>query len=289
MPYEKTTHLLPGGFVMLECGPMRLVIDARIGRVAQPQEARQAADYAVSCLEGVAAAWKSLGRDYRERMPLVTDPLALKMAAAVQSVGDADLTPMAAVAGTLADAVADFLFQRGLTRVLVDNGGDIAIRSCDGEPVTVGIRLHPDRRNVSHAIVLGPERTAWGVATSGLGGRSLTRGVLEAATVVAGDAALADAAATAVANASCIADSAVVRKLAEEIDPHTDISGLDVTVRVDPLTDDNKQLAIDQALRRAEELVGRRVVLGAFVACQGRIAMTPFMAERVMTPSEKST
>ena len=287
MLYEKTTHLLPGGFVMVECGPMRLVIDARIGRVVQPQEARQAAEYAVHCLEGVAAAWKSLGRDFRERMSQITDPLALKMITSVQAVGDADLTPMAAVAGTISDAVADFLFQRGMTRVLVDNGGDIAIRSCDGEPVNVGIRLQPDQRNVSHAVVLGPERTAWGVATSGLGGRSLTRGVLEAATVVAGDASLADAAATAVANASYIADSGLVRKPAEEVDPYTDIAGLDVTVRVGPLTEKTKQQAIDQSLRRAEDLIENRIILGAFVACQGRIGMTPFMAERVMTPSKK--
>jgi uncharacterized protein len=281
MPYERSIHLLQGGAVLVECGPMRLVIDARIGRVAQPQEAQQAAEHAVHCLEGVAAAWKSLGRDYRERMSQITDPLALKMIASVQAVGDVDLTPMAAVAGTIADAVADFLFQRGMTRVLVDNGGDIAIRSSEDEPINVGIRLQPDRQSVSHAVVLRPERKAWGVATSGIGGRSLTRGVLEAATVVAGDASLADAAATAVANASRLEDSAVIRKPAEEIDPYTDIAGLDVTVRVDPLAEKSKELAIDQALRRAEDLIENRIILGAFVACQGRLAMTRFIADRI--------
>ncbi len=287
MPYDRSAHLLPGGAVLVECGPMRLVIDARIGRVAQPQQALRAADEAVKFLEGVAAARPFLGRDYRERMARVTEPLALKMIASVQAVGDADLTPMAAVAGTIADAVADFLFQRGMTRVLVDNGGDIAIRSCDGEPVAVGIRPQVDRPGISHTVVLGPERTAWGVATSGLGGRSLTRGILEAATIIAADAGSADAAATAVANASYIADSAVVRKPAEAIDPHTDIAGLDVTVRVDPLAEKSKELAIDQALRRAEQLIDSRIILGAFVECQGRTAMTRFMAERVITPSKK--
>jgi uncharacterized protein len=283
MPYENSIHMLPGGFVMVECGPMRLVISARIGRVAQPQEVVRAAEHAVRYLGGVAAARKFLGRDYRERMSQITDPLALKMIASVQTVGDADLTPMAAVAGTIADAVAHILFERGMTRVLVDNGGDIAIRSSDGEPVTVGIRLQPDRQSVSHAVVLGPERTAWGVATSGIGGRSLTRGVLEAATVVAADASLADAAATAVANASYIADSAVLREPAEAIDPHTDIAGLDVTVRVDPLAEESRKLAIDQSLRRAEQLIANRIIMGAFVACQGRTAMTRFISERLMT------
>jgi hypothetical protein len=283
MAYEKTVHMLAGGAVMIECGPMRLVIDARIGKVAQPQQALRAADEAVRFLEGVATARPFLGRDYRGFTPQITDPLALKMVASIQAVGDEDLTPMAAVAGTIADAVADFLFERGMTRVLVDNGGDLAVRCCDGEPVTVGIRPHVDSKSITHALVLGPERTAWGIATSGLGGRSLTRGVLDAATVVAAGASLADAAATAVANASYVEDSAVVQAAAEAIDPRTDITGLCVTAGVGPLPDEKKNQAVNQAIRRAEKLIDDSIVLGAFVACQGRTAMTRFIAERLRT------
>jgi ApbE superfamily uncharacterized protein (UPF0280 family) len=283
MAYEKSTHVLAGGAVMVECGPMRLVIDARVGKVPQPQQALRAADEAVRFLEGVARARPFLGRDYRELTPQISDPLALKMVASIQAVGDADLTPMAAVAGTIADAVADFLFERGMTRVLVDNGGDVAVRCCDGEPVTVGIRPQVDSRSISHAMVLGLERTAWGIATSGLGGRSLTRGVIEAATVVAADASLADAAATAVANASYVEDSAVVQAPAEAIDPHTDIAVLRVTAGVGPLPKEKRNQAVDQAIRRAEKLIDANIVFGAFVACQGRTAMTRFIAERLKT------
>jgi hypothetical protein len=287
MPYDKSIHLLQGGAVLLECGPMRLVIDARIGKVAQPQQSVRAAEQAVRLLEGVARAHPFLGRNYRELISRVADPLALKMIASVQAVGDEDLTPMAAVAGAMADAVADFLFQLGMTRVLVDNGGDVAIRSCDGEPVTVGIRPRVDRADISHVVILGPERTAWGVATSGFGGRSLTRGVLDAATIVAADACIADAAATAVANASCIADNAVVRKPAEALEPHTDIAGLDVTLRIGGLAEESKQKAVDQAMHRAEQLIANGIILGAFVACQGLSAMTPFITERLITTSQK--
>jgi len=281
MAYEKTVHMLAGGAVMIECGPMRLVIDARVGKVAQPQQALRAADEAVRFLEGVATARPFLGRDYRGFTPQITDPLALKMVASIQAVGDEDLTPMAAVAGTIADAVADFLFERGMTRVLVDNGGDVAIRCCDGEPVAVGIRPNVESERITQVMVLGPERTAWGIATSGLGGRSLTRGVLEAATVVAADASLADAAATAVANASYVEDSAVVQAPAEAIDPRTDITGLCVTTGVGPLPEEKKNQAVNQAIRRAEKLIDNNIVLGAFVACQGRTAMTRFIAERL--------
>jgi ApbE superfamily uncharacterized protein (UPF0280 family) len=281
MAYEKTVHMLAGGAVMIECGPMRLVIDARVGKVAQPQQALRAADEAVRFLEGVATVRPFLGRDYRGFTRQITDPLALKMVASIQAVGDEDLTPMAAVAGTIADAVADFLFERGMTRVLVDNGGDVAIRCCDGEPVTVGIRPNVESERIAQVMVLGPERTAWGIATSGLGGRSLTRGVLEAATVVAADASLADAAATAVANASYVEDSAVVQAPAEAIDPRTDIAGLRVTTGVGPLPEEKKNQAVNQAIRRAEKLIDNNIVLGAFVACQGRTAMTRFIAERL--------
>jgi ApbE superfamily uncharacterized protein (UPF0280 family) len=287
MPYEKSIHLLPGGSVMVECGPMRLVIDARVGKVPQPQQAVRAADEAVRFLEAVARSRPFLGRDYRRLMPHITDPLALKMVASVKAVGDQDLTPMAAVAGTIADAVADFLFERGMTRVLVDNGGDVVIRSCDGEPVTVGIRPQVDTKSISHAIVLGPEGTAWGIATSGLGGRSLTRGVADAATIVAADASLADAAATAVANASYVTHSAVARKPAEEIDLFTDIAGLQVTDKVGRLPDSTRQEALDRSIRRAEKLIQRKIIFGAFVCVQGKTAMTPFVAERLITTAQE--
>ena len=266
---------------------MRLVIDARVGKVPQPQQALRAGDEAVRFLEGVAAARPFLGRDYRVAMPKITNPLAIKMTASIRAVGDEDLTPMAAVAGTIADAVADFLFERGMTRVIVENGGDIAVRSYDGEPVTVGIRPQVKSRSISYAIRLSLERPAWGIATSGLGGRSLTRGVLDAATVIASDASLADAAATAVANASYVEDRAVFQKYAEEIDPYTDIAGLEVTVNVGALSEGKKHQAIDQAIRRAEKLCANSIILGAFVTCQGATAMTPFVAERLMITSQE--
>ena len=285
MPYEKSIHVFQGGSVMAECGPMRLIIDARVGKVAQTQMAVRAADEAMRFLEAVARSRPFLGRDYRRLMTLITEPLALKMIASVEAVGDADLTPMAAVAGTIADAVADFLAARGMTRVLVENGGDIAIRCSDGEPITIGIRPNVGNKAITHTLVLGPERTSYGVATSGLGGRSLTRGVVDTATIVAADASLADAAATAVANASYVEHREVVQKPAEEIDPFTDIAGLEVTVNVGPLSEEKKHQAIDHAIRRAVKLVDNGIILGAFAAFQGAAAMTPFVAERVITTS----
>jgi ApbE superfamily uncharacterized protein (UPF0280 family) len=166
-----------------------------------------------------------------------------------------------------------------MTKVVVDNGGDIAIRLHGDESVTVGLRPEVTEQRISHVIALGPDRSSWGVATSGVGGRSLTRGVATAATTIAADASLADAAATAVANASYVEDEQVTQRLAQELDPYTDIAGLPVTVKVGPLTEEKKTQALTRAIRKAEQLIERNVILGALVAVQGRIAMTEFFGE----------
>jgi ApbE superfamily uncharacterized protein (UPF0280 family) len=282
MPFERSATVLPGGSVLAESGPMRLVISASIGNVVQTKTALRAAEESYGFLECVARHRKFLGRQFLETREQIRDPLALKMISSVLAIGDEDLTPMAAVAGTIADEVADFLFERGMTKVVVDNGGDVAIRADREDPVTVGIRPDVNDRAVSYVIGLDPDLRSHGVATSGLGGRSLTRGIASAATVVARTASLADAAATAVANASFLEDEQVLRRPAEEIDPYTDIAGLDITVKVGPLSEEMKSRAVSQSIRRAEDLVQRGVILGAFVAVQGMHGMTRYFKDRLV-------
>lgn len=284
MAYERAVHLLPAGVVLVECGPMRLTISARIGRVPQVRESLAAADQAVAFLERIAAERPLFDRRRGPAYPGLRDALGRRMAAAAAAVGDPDLTPMAAVAGTIADAVADLLAARGMSRVIVENGGDIAVRNREPEPVTVGIRRCVASPEIAAVLVLGSERPAWGVATSGLGGRSLTRGVAEAAVAVAADAATADAAATAVANASAIDHPAVGRAEAAALDPHTDIAGLAVTAAVGELPAEAVASALDGALSRAEALVAAGVILGAYVSVQGRSRATPFVARRLVAP-----
>jgi len=285
MPFERSATVLPGGSVLAESGPMRLVISAGIGKVVQTKMALKAAEESFGFLERVARHRKFLGRHFLESRGEIRDPLVLKMIESVMMVDDEDLTPMAAVAGTIADEVADFLFEHGMTKVVVDNGGDVAIRSDRDEPITVGIRPDVNDRSVSHVIGLDPGLRSHGVATSGLGGRSLTTGIASAATVVARTASLADAAATAVANASFLEDEQVFRRPAEELDPYTDIPGLDVTVKVGSLSEEKKSSAVSKAIRRAEELVRREVILGAFVAVQGMHDMTKYFRDRLVKQS----
>ncbi len=280
MPYQESITLLDRGAVMAECGPMRIIISASVGKIPQRDTAIQAAKESFKYLERVARLRDLLGKRVSNIKEDLKDPIASEMLKSVLAVGDEDLTPMASVAGSISDAVADFLFYRGMTRVFVDNGGDVSIRLKEGESVRIGIRSEIESKEISHVILLDSQLPSWGVATSGVGGRSLTRGVASAATVIAKTASAADAAATAIANSSFVEDEKVIQKLAENIDPGTDIPGLLVTVEVGPLSEEKKTIALQRAMQKADNLSQKGLILGAYVAVGGSFAMTDFIRER---------
>ena len=117
---------------------------------------------------------------------------------------------------------------------------------------------------------------AVGVATSGLGGRSLTKGVASAVTCFARQCSLADAAATAIANATNCDDPLVERCLAEDLDTGTDIKGQVVTHRMGPLSSVSVATALDKGIQRSRELFESGFILGSIIFVQGRIKIWPF-------------
>lgn len=276
MPEERYIYVLDEVRILAEYGPMQLVISAWMGKVPQRKLCISAAHQAFSYFERVAAMKSKLYSPLSQHMGHMKDFAARAMVESVRVIGDNDLTPIAAVAGSLADAVADFLFARGMTKVIVDNGGDIAIRLLGNEHVRVGIGPASYQGWVSDVILLDSRFPSWGVATSGLGGRSFTRGVASMVTVLAGTASLADAAATAVANATFLEDDSVVQRKAGHIDPGTDIPDLMVTVKAGPFSHEKKILAIHQALKKTEHLVGRGTIYGARITVDGETDTTSF-------------
>jgi hypothetical protein len=192
---------------------------------------------------------------------------------------------MAAVAGTIADGVAAFLFRRGMTKVIVNNGGDVAIRTGSGVSVNVGIRPELAYSALTDIITLTDERSSWGVATSGLEGRSLTQGVASAATIIAGSASMADAAATSIANASYVEDETVIQRPAEELDEQTDIPGIAVTVQAGPFTEEKKDLALSRAMRKADTFLKKGLIFGAYIVVDGKVMMTDFVRHRLIKQS----
>jgi ApbE superfamily uncharacterized protein (UPF0280 family) len=281
MPYEQSIASIDSESVLVECGPMRLIIRAWNENQPQLKLARRAAEKSILCLERIARYRTVLSQPFPEIKALPNETLAREMIGSVGAVGDADLTPLAAVAGTIADAVADWLFDQGMPRVIVDNGGDIAVRLADGETATVGIRPTISSPLISHVIELDSGSSNWGVTTSGVGGRSFTRGIASAVTVLAAKASMADAAATAVANACFVEDDNIVRLPAETIEPNTDITGLDVTAQVGPLSAAKVSAALKAAQRKTEYLTQKGVIIGAFIAFENVVVISDGMRPHI--------
>jgi hypothetical protein len=116
-----------------------------------------------------------------------------------------------------------------------------------------------------------------GVATSGWRGRSQSRGIADAVTVLAASAAMADAAATVIANAVDVDDGRIKRQPANALRDDSDLGEILVTVGVPPLP----QPLIDQALQRglacAQRLQVQGLLHAALLVCQGSLARLPAM------------
>jgi ApbE superfamily uncharacterized protein (UPF0280 family) len=111
-----------------------------------------------------------------------------------------------------------------------------------------------------------------GSATKGRGGRSFSFGIADAVTVLARDAAAADAAATLIANAVDLPDHpGVARAPASSLDPDSDLGDRLVTLDVPALS----PMEAGQALKRgwgvAEELRRRGLISAAVLALQGQV------------------
>jgi len=281
MSYEQVIMQLDEETVLAECGPMRLAIRAWQHGKPQIDLCRQAAQRSFAYLEAVANQKTVLSDFARNINVLPRNALAQRMVESVRAIGDMDLTPMAAVAGTIADAVADWLYGHGPTKVVVDNGGDIAIRLAAAETASVGIRPQINRFDISHIARLDDRRSSWGVTTSGLGGRSFTRGIASAVTVIAENASIADAAATAIANACFVEDSSIVQIPAEQLDPNTDLKGVNVTVDVGALSTCKKIQAVKMALSKADALCRQEIITGALIALEDIFVITQSVRELI--------
>ncbi len=125
---------------------------------------------------------------------------ARRMEAAVSPLAEKFITPMAAVAGSVADEVlAAMLEGRSLAKAYVNNGGDISLHLAEGQSLTLAVA--GTGHGFADRAVIRAADPVRGVATSGWRGRSFSLGIADAVTVLAKNGAAADAAATIIANA----------------------------------------------------------------------------------------
>lgn len=251
-----------------------------------------------------AAAWarfQPLLAELVAELPLLRRPLqpdappplqgavARRMAqACLPFAGRIFITPMAAVAGAVAQEIVATYLRPGITRAWVNNGGDIALHLADDAAVTVGLYSDLARFDAAAAArtvagqgtvdgrftvhASGPVR---GVATSGWRGRSFSRGIADSVTVLAATAAQADAAATVIANAVNMDHPAIQRRPACTQRDDSDLGEILVTTDVPDLPADVVRQALANGLRCARALQRQGLIIQAALVCQGSLARAP--------------
>lgn len=274
--------LLPDGQWVLEDGPIRLVLRVEAARHAMVN-AHWAAFRALDGLLGALCEELPLLRaPLEERLPDLRHPVARRMAEACWPHRARFVTPMAAVAGAVAEHVRDAVAAvPGVHSACVNNGGDIALHLAPGGSLRVGLVQDLARGAPDGMALLRAEDGVRGVATSGWPGRSFSLGIADAVTVLAADAAEADVAATLIANAVDAEHPAIRRAPARSLDPDSDLRDLPVTVGVAELPPEVVEEALARGLREAERMAARGLIRAAILRCQGREAVTEGMPERL--------
>lgn len=268
---------LPGDRLHLQHGPIDLVISA--DRNSREAAFAAAAHRFRTVLEELVSELPHLRRAVPSHAP--KGSIARRMHRAVTPHAAAVVTPMAAVAGAVADEIlAAMRVVPGLTRAIVNNGGDIAFHLAPGERATAqiaGIDL-ADLGQV-HLEAADPIR---GLATSGQGGRSLSLGIADSVTALAGTAAEADVAATLIANAVDSPGHPRIRRApACHLDPDSDLGERLVVTAVGALSAADVAEALTRGLAVASGMRKAGLIAGAALALQGQSRTTlPDLASR---------
>jgi uncharacterized protein len=269
-------------------GPIDLVIGAD-GDAAVLAAAHDAAwQRFETVLTELVAELPLLRRPVRGPCPL-QGVIARRMWWACHPFHSAYITPMAAVAGAVAQEVIAAYARAGVQRAWVNNGGDIALHLADGASVNVGVVAdinnpfgHSTAADGTFAVEASmPVR---GIATSGWRGRSFSLGIADSVTVLAKTAAMADAAATIIANAVDTTDPRIVRRPANEMKDDSDLGDILVTVDVPALPADTVNAALERGRIRARDLQRDGLIHSALLTCQQQAArLDPTADIRVVT------
>jgi ApbE superfamily uncharacterized protein (UPF0280 family) len=270
MDGPRITRLPDGRRLHMHHGPIDLIVEA-FGAPDEVEAAyRQAAGRFSTVLGELVGELVELRRPSSVEPRSFEGPTARRMEAAASRFANIFVTPMAAVAGSVADEMlAAMLDGRVLDRAYVNDGGDIAIHLAQGQSMRAAIA--GTGHGFSDRLVIRAEDDVRGIATSGWRGRSFSLGIADAVTVLAKDAATADVAATLVANAVDLPGHlAIRRERACDIQPDSDLGKRLITMQVGPLEDFEVALALDRGRAAAEAYRGRGLIEAAALFLGGR-------------------
>ena len=262
-------HMLPDGKRLhLQDGPIDLIVGAD-GTPEMVNRAHDVARIRFSTILDELCTELPLLRRPAEQMP--EGQVARRMWRATYDLAQhIFLTPMAAVAGSVAEEILYAMVTvSDLSRAHVNNGGDIAIHLGPWTDYDVGLVDRPDNPSLFSKAHIDWTDAVRGIATSGWRGRSFSLGIADAVTVLAVTASTADAAATLIANAVDLpGHPAILRIPANELQPDSDLGWRPVTRDVGDLEPHEIAAALEAGVAFARGLVAN----GTIIACALHLA-----------------
>lgn len=265
-------HLLSGGTRLhLQHGPIDLIIETDAG--ARPRAFAAAQARFAGLLEELVAELPELRKAIDAKTGGFAGRIAQRMVRAASPFQDRFITPMAAVAGAVADEVlAAMRSSAPLRRAYVNNGGDIALHLASGERFVTAMQS-VDGTDLGRIAVASGQGIG-GIATSGRHGRSLSLGIADSVTVLAESAAAADAAATLIANAVDLPGHPGIRRTAAHLlDPDSDLGARIVVTGCARLCRADAAGALQNGLREADRMAQAGMIRAASLHLQGQTAV----------------
>jgi uncharacterized protein len=286
-------RMLPDGRRLhLHDGPIDLIIEADGDSCGVSAAYEAAARRFVSILDELCGELPLLrsrvGKTSRRPQGAVAQPM---FAAVEPYCEDSFITPMAAVAGAVAEAILEsMLGAASLERAYVNNGGDIAIHLADFHRYKIGMVERPDHPSLFGSLEISAADRVRGIATSGWRGRGFSLGIADAVTVLADSASAADAAATVIANAVNLPGHPGIKRIsAREISPDSDLGELLVTRGVGRLSDSDVAAALDSGVHVAKSLRARGLIHSSALRLQSQTRVVPStLAQATIDFSQRS-
>jgi uncharacterized protein len=267
-------------------GPIDIVMDlhGEIGNIAAAKQAMWTRFPSV--LPELVPQLSRLRTDCKTLLhPAFYGPIASRMFNAVLPFRNEFITPMAAVAGSIAQELLEIAKGYKLNKAIINNGGDIAFFAQAAQIVVIRLLAPSGTLEFS-----APNFQEFGIATSGWSGRSFSLGIADAVTVVATSAALADAAATMIANAvgPTLDHLAIVRVPADQLKDDSDLGSRLITKSVSTLPKALVKQALEQGQRYAAALLDEGVIFAASLSLQGDSVIVSNLAKQSMRLTQPS-
>ncbi len=269
MMQRPQSSLLPDGKRLhLHHGPIDLIVEAwGPGRIAAYARAtHRFRTMLEELVEELGLLRSALHGPPNAPPPSFNGATARRMHAATLPFADRFITPMAAVAGAVADEIlVHITTDPTIARAYVNNGGDIALHLGPGQSLTTALAAATPAR-----ITLSHDEPWRGIATSGWRGRSHSLGIADSVTVLAATAARADAAATMIANAVDLPDDPrITRQPARDLAPDSDLGNRPVTTAVAGLDPASRAVALDAGAQVGRDYIDRNLIGAAYLTLQG--------------------